>query len=94
MFLQLLASELLKIPDKVSEVREDERKLYGVLQTFGKPGYNSDAEGDFEILAEVRFKTYREEQSPVMLALPSMEVGILKAPHYQNSQLQEEDDFV
>jgi hypothetical protein len=94
MFLQLLASELQKVPDKVSEVHGDERQLYTVLQTFGKEGYNGDVEKDLEILSSIRFKQYREETQPVRLNLQGVEVGILKAPHYQTSQMQEEDDFV
>jgi hypothetical protein len=93
MLLQLLASELLKIPDKISEVTNDEREVYSVLQTFGKEGYNGDVEKDFELLSSIRFKVYQEELPVTSLNLQNVETGILKAPHYQSIQV-EEDDFV
>lgn len=93
MFLQLLASELQKIPDRKSEVTEDEVVIYGVLNTLNKPGYKGDVSKDLAMIGAIRYKQYQEERKPTTINLKEVEMGLLKAPHFQIN-VQEENDFV
>ena len=94
MFLQLLASELLKTPDRNNEVTDDEVRVYGVLKTFNKEGYNGDAAADLEVLSSVLLKSYRVEQAVTSLPLATVETHIIKAPHFQSVSTETEDDFI
>lgn len=85
MFLQLLASELLKAPDLNSDLVDGEAVVSRIprIQTLE----------DLEVLGKYRRRTYNSEDLRA-INLHLMESEFFKAKHFQGDASNFEEDFV